>query len=338
MSRRVHLWVLTCLVVLGGWGLPAQAFQWYSIAPNPSYSRDLAMGASTLALDYAPQNQSINPAGISCFGKRSKEKFSVFVNPGGMWQIKNYVDSEAESQANAQQVVDVARLLVNGIAVRNKAFTLALLLSQPVMLRDDLNRFRNFESKSSLGLHQNSVVMKLLLHPRVALGGRIDRYYRYALPEDEAYSYGVILKPRGIQVGVQYQRFPSSGPRHWHLLDRRTDSSTSAGIALDRDAIKVTFQVMNLTESDKPAFLEPRAGIEWRPVRSIALRAGGIQFSRSRRWALTTGLGLVDVNWIRNRFARLIVPDDLVQFALAIVYNQRRPEIGIGSLTFGWRL
>lgn len=334
--RRLWFVLLLICVLLGS--TPSHAIDWYSLVPNPSYSRDLAMGASTLALDYAPQNQSINPAGITCFPKKLGNNLALFFNPGGMWQLKNYAADEADLQADGQQIVDAARLLVNTIAVRRKGITLALLLSQPVMLKDDPERYRNFETHSSLGLHQNSVIMKLLLHPRVALGGRIDRYYRYAYPEDEAYSYGVILKPRGIQVGVQYQRFPSSGPRYWHPLDRRSDSSTSAGIAVDRESIKVTFQVMNLTETDKTAFLEPRAGVEWRPFRSVALRAGGMQFPRSHRWAVTTGFGLMDVNWIRNRAARLIVPDDLLQFALAIIYNEQRPEIGIGSLTVGWRL
>jgi hypothetical protein len=324
--------------VLGFVISPARAFEWYSLVPNPSYSRDLAMGASTVALDYSPQNQSINPAGLTCFGDESRTNVALFINPGGMWQVKNYASDEAKYQADAQQVMDVARLLVTSIAARKHILTMALLLSQPIMESGDPGRFHNYESKSALELHQNSIIMKLSLHPRVELGGRVDRYYRYAYPEGEAFAYGVILKPRGVQVGLQYQRYPSSGPRHWHPLDRRTDASTTAGIALDRESIKATFQVMNLTESDKPAFLEPRAGIEWRPVRSIAIRAGGIQFSRSHRWALTTGIGLVDMNWIRNRTARLLVPDDLVQFALAIVYNQRRPEIGIGSLTVGWRL
>ena len=336
MIRRRINWLATCLLFVSL--LPLHAMEWYSLSPNPSYSRDLAMGASTIALDYAPQNQSINPAGLTCFPKKTRHQLSLFINPGGMWQIKNYIADEAETQADEQQVIDAARLLIHGIAFRKNTFTAAMLFSQPVMMKDQPGRYHNFESGSSLGLHQNSVIMKLLLHPRVAIGGRIDRYYRYAYPEDEAYSYGVILKPRGVQVGVQYQRYPSSGSRHWHPLDRRTDSSTSAGIALDRESVKVTFQVMNLTESDQSAFLEPHAGIEWRPVRSVALRAGGFQFSRSHRWALTTGIGLIDANWIRNRVARLIVPDDLIQFALAIVYNERKPEIGIGSLTFGWRL
>jgi hypothetical protein len=255
-----------------------------------------------------------------------------------MWQIKNYFADRADSENASQQAVDVARHLTTAIAFRQRILTVALLLSQPVMLQSEIERYYNYESRSPLSLHSNSLVMRLALHPRVSLGGRVDRFYRWSLPEDEAFSYGVILKPRGVQVGVQYQRYPSSGPRHWHPLDHRTDGATSAGFALDREDWKLTFQVMNLTESDKDAFLEPHAGVEWRPARAIALRAGGIQFSRSRRWALTTGIGLVDVNWIRNRVARLLVPDDLVQFALAIIYNRKHPEIGIGSLTIGWRL
>jgi hypothetical protein len=317
---------------------PVDAIQWFSMLPNPSASRDLAMGGSTVALFYAPHSQSFNPAGLQCFSRDPERRLTLFANPGGMWQLRNYVAHEAEDVPDLQQAVDAVRLLTTGIAVNRRILTMALLLSQPVMEENDIERFRNYENRSALGLHQNSIVMNLRLHPRVSVGGRVDRYYRYAYPEDEAFSYGVILKPRGIQVGVQYQRYPSSGPRHWHPLDHRSDASTTAGIAIDRENLKVTFQVMNLTNSDEDAFLEPSGGVEWRPVRSIALRAGGVQFSRSQRWALTTGIGLVDANWIRNRVARLLVPDDLVQFALAIIYRQRKPEIGIGSLTFGWRL
>ena len=337
MPRSV---VLLMLLFIGVVSLasPLGAFQWYSMLPNPSASRDLAMGGSTVALFYAPHSQSFNPAGLQCFSRDSERRLTLFANPGGMWQLKNYFANEAEGLPGLQQAVDAVRLLTTGVAFRRKILTLALLLSQPVMEQDDVERFRNYETRSALGLHQNSVVMKLLLHPRVSVGGRVDRYYRYAYPEDEAFSYGVILKPRGVQVGVLYQRYPRSGPRHWHPLDHRSDASTTAGIAIDREHLKVTFQVMNLTNSDQDAFLEPSGGVEWRPVRSIALRAGGVQFSRSHRWALTAGIGLVDANWIRHRVARLLVPDDLLQFALAIIYRHRRPEIGIGSLTVGWRL
>jgi hypothetical protein len=175
------------------------------------------------------------------------------------------------------------------------------------------------------------------LHPRVSVGGRIDRYFSFDSPEGTAYSYGVILRPRGVSLGLQYQHYPTSGPRVWHPLDHRGDQTTTAGIAIERENVTVSVQVMNLTRSDGPAFLEPHAGVEWRPVRALSLRAGGVEYTGSPRWAWTSGIGLLDANWFRSRPSRLAVPDEILQAAIAVIYDKRTPEVGIGSLTCSWR-
>jgi hypothetical protein len=335
--RRLAGWLACWAILLLGFGRYAIALEWVSLAPNPAYSRDFAMGASTIALSYAPQSESINPAGLTLFDPRDDFRGTIFLNPGAALPIyKSWLD-DPRFPRDGKRFTDALRLAASGAAVQARIATFALLLSQPVTDLGDHGRYRAFENGSPLSYHQNSALLSLALHPRVSVGGRIDRYFDFDSPLGTAYSYGVILRPRGVRLGVQYQRFPTSGPRVWHPLDHRGDQTTTAGIAIDRQDVTVSVQVMNLTRSDGPAFLEPHAGIEWRPVRAIALRAGGMQFSRSAQWAWTSGIGLLDANWLRKKSARLMVPDDVLQLAVGMVYDKRTPRLGIGSVTCAWR-
>jgi len=337
--RSASLFCVAAVLLLFACSSDALAFHWISIGPNTAYSRDLAMGASTIALPYAPQSQSINPAGLTLFDpRREGVRTAVFLNPAGLWQLRNYSRTEAAGRSAGQQLEDGARLLAGGATVQDRILTVAAFVSQPVMDVGDTARYSGFQSSSPLDYHQNSLAASLWLHPRVSVGGRIDRYYCYDRPEGEGYSYGVILRPKGVNVGVEYQRFPDTGARVWHPLDRRTDQATTAGIAVVREQYTLSFQLMNLTQSGGTAFLEPHAGMEWRPVRALALRAGGAQFSHGTGWAWTTGIGLLDANWLRNRLARLLVPDEVLQLAVAVVYREHTPALGIGSLTCAWRL
>ena len=313
------------------------AFDWIYVAPNPAYSRDLALGTSTLALAYPPHSQSINPAGLVCFERGTSQLATIFLNPGGVWQAANYFKDEAAGRSDWDQTAEAARLLVNSVAVRWKVAMLAGMFGQPVMTRGDTARYDDFEHRSSLEAHQNSLVLALNLHRRISVAGRIDRYYRDSDPQGEGYSYGVILRPRNVELAVDYQRYPASGARVWHPLDRRQDQSISAGFAFVEDAWTLSAQVMNLAQSSDSLNLEPRLGVELRPWRALALRAGGVSYSDGKQWAWTAGLGLLDANWLRSRPARLPVPDDILQTAVAVIYDGRRPVLGIGSLTLSWR-
>jgi hypothetical protein len=334
MMRRE---IVLCLLALALFSARAQAVNWITIAPNPAYSRDLAMGSSTVALSYAPQSQSINPAGLSLFNTRTALRASVIVNPGGLWQIRNYTLHSAAGRPALEQAWDVTRLAVGTVALQSYIVRVAAAFSQPVMDATDSTRYSDFRNGTSLDYHQNSLLVSLALHPRVSIGGRVDRYYRFDAPEGDAYCYGVILRPKNVSVGVQYQRFPASGARLWHPLDRRADQTTTAGVAMEQRNFTFTFQVMNLTQKDASAFLEPHTGVEWRPVPAIALRAGGMIFSRTARWAWTGGLSLLDANALHNRLLRLIVPDEVLQVAVGVTYHHRTPVAGVSSLTCAWR-
>jgi hypothetical protein len=335
LRRKLSL----CLFFLIVSAASATALEWNYLVPNPAYSRDLAMGTSTIACFYAPQSTSINPAGFSFLNtKLSGRKFSLLFDPGGTRHVSSYFDKLPQDRSVAQQATDATRLMIHGAVLQWKIMTMAVLLSEPVMVQKDTVRYEKLGDFAPLELHQNRVLLAINLHPRVAIGGQIARYYHGSHAIDDGYSYGVILRPRRINVGVQYQKYPASGPYAWHPLDRRSDASTSAGISLAEEDLTISLQVMNLTQSSKPAFLEPHAGLEWRPMRAVALRAGGVMFSRSPRWAWTTGIGLLDANWFRKRISRLVVPDDILQVALAVIYNRGTPELGIGSLTLAWRL
>ncbi len=316
----------------------AFALKWIYPAPNPVFSRDLALGGSTLAESYSPQSQSTNPAGLIAFPRETERPVTVFLNPGGAWQVANYFDHEANGRRTWDRLNEPARLLVNTVAVRWKIATLAGMFGQPIMLRGDSARYDNFDQESALDQHQNSLLLALNLHRRIAVAGRIDRYYRYSDPQGEGYSYGVILRPRNVELGVQYQRYPASGARVWHPLDRRSDQSITAGLALHEDGWSVSAQVMNIEQATDSLEIEPRLGVEWRPWRALALRAGGASYSDGDHWAWTAGVGLLDANWLRERRNRLPVPDDVLQLGVGVIYSGRTPQLGIGSLTFSWRL
>jgi hypothetical protein len=316
----------------------ATALKWVYPAPNPAFSRDLALGMSTIAEAYPPQSQSINPAGLSCFAPETARPVAIFFNPGGLWQLRRYIEHESGDRTAYDQATETVRLLVNTFAVRWKVVTLAGMFGQPVMLQSDTVRYDDYDLRSSLEEHQNSLVLAFNLHRRIAVAGRIDRYYRYSDPQGEGYSYGVILRPRHVELGLQYQRYPASGARVWHPLDRRSDQSIAAGVAVRHEGWSVSAQVMNVEQSSDTLELEPRMGVEWRPWRALALRAGGASYADGDHWAWTAGLGILDANWLHVRAARLSVPDDLVQVALAVIYRGRTPELGLGSLTMSWRL
>jgi len=315
----------------------ARALDWIGLAPNPSYSRDLAMGVGTVALDYPLQSQSANPAGLRLFDPKRGWRPTIVVNPGGLYQFVRYLDDDAQGRSGSQRVGDGVRMISTAAALQARVVTVAVLLGQPVMMTGDTARFDDYEKRSPLEYHQNSLHVTLALHPRVSVGGRVDRYYAGDFPDGEGYSYGVILKPRNVSVGVCYQRFPSSGARLWHPLDRRSDQTTTTAVALTQRDWTFTAQVNNLTQSDRRAYLEPHGGIEWRPVRALALRGGATHFSRSRGWAWTAGVGLLDANWLRPRDRRLLVPDDVLQLTVAVVYDRRTPVLGLASLTCAWR-
>jgi len=314
------------------------ALEWIYLTPNPAYSRDLAMGASTLALSYPPQSQSINPAGFTAFERQTRQVVTVFLNPGGAWQTVKWWQKDEEADTRDVSATIPPRLLINSLAVRWKIATLAGLLSQPVMKSGLASRYEGYEQSSGLDQHENSLLLALNLHRRISVGGRVDRYYRYSHAEGEGYSYGVILRPRNVTLAVQYQRFPASGDRVWHPLDRRRDQAVSAGLAFTEGEWLVTAQVMNLTASGDSLRLEPRVGAEWRPWRYLGMRAGLVSFSDNERWAWTSGISLVDANWFRDKFARLPVPDDILQAAIAVLYDRRTPTLAIGSLTLSVRL
>lgn len=324
----------------------ARALDWITIAPNPAYTRDFSMAASTVALSYPPQSQSINPAGLTLFNRRTERRGVLILNPGGLWQLSNYHRFESEDRSGGEAVTDGLRLLTGGVALQIHILNVAALLSQPVMEPRETDRYLDYENHSALPEHQNSILFSFALHPRVSVGGRIDRYYRWDTPGGEGYSYGVILRPRGVRVGVQYQHYPGSGNRVWHPLDRRSNEGTTAGVAIEGEYLTVSFQVMNLTQSANVAFLEPHAGIQWRPARALALRAGGVvfsrtaekEYSRSQRWAWTAGLGFLDANWLRQRENRSLVPDDILQLGVGVIYDRRAPIQGITSLTCAWRI
>ncbi len=324
--------LLSLLALSPAW---AQVHTGYLI-PNPVAARDFALGGSTGALSYPPQSASMNPAGLELFAPSETGRVAVLIHPASVGQISELWQSGTVSTPD--KIIDSARLLVHGIGLQKSIFLFAAFFTEPVLREHDLPPDRTYEEDPLSGLHRNSLLFKLYLHPQVAVGGRVDRFYEGRHGLANAHSYGVILRRKNVHVGLQYQKFPPEGNFSTHPLDRRGDQTTSAALTWKQTDFSVSFQLMNLAQKSERAFLEPHAGIEWRPVRAVAIRAGGTQFSRSDRWAWTAGLGLLDANWLRRQARRLTCPDDIIQLAAGVIYRKQTPLSVTGILTLAWRL
>ncbi len=314
------------------------AFQWTPLLIQSGVARDFAMGSATGALFGSMSTESGNPAGFVPFPFEKRIGVTGVLQGNGVLQLPDYFDTAADRRTTISQIADVSSLFVRSVSARHRWLAVSGILAEPVMQRDDQTRFDDTPDKHTLAEYQTSLLLHLQMHKRVQVGGRVDFYSRNFKGDGEGFSYGVILKPRGLQVGLHYQRFPVTGPRWLHPLDRRVDKGTTASIALQRSVYSLAFQLTNLSETEGLGYLEPRLGAEWRPARALALRAGGSLFTRSRGAVATAGIGLLDANWFRNREDRLRVPEDLLSFAMAIVYDAGRPVQGYTTMTLAWRL
>ncbi|NUO18616.1 hypothetical protein HUU59_04135 [bacterium] len=311
---------------------------WTPLLLQSGVARDFAMGGATGAMFGSTSATSANPAGIVAFPLSKRTGVSSVIQANGAFGVRNYFENSAEKRSSLSELGDVASHFVRSVSARHRWAAVTAILAEPVMHRSDSSRFDGETGKQLLAEYQTSVVLNLLLHPRVQVGGRVDFYSRSFQGDGEGFTYGVILKPRGVQVGLHYQRFPVTGPRWLHPLDRRIDKGTTASVAVQQEDYSLAFQLGNLSSSGALGFLEPRVGAEFRPVRAVALRAGGSLFTRSHGSVATFGMGLVDANWFRDKSDRLKVPDDVLTVGIAILYDKGKPVHGYSTMTLAWRL
>jgi hypothetical protein len=306
------------------------------LVPDPRAARDFALCGSTAALTGSPQSAGINPAGIEIFEPSDKLRATLLLNPASVGLFSVVRDNR--DRTTPEKMIDGARLFVYGIGVQKSVLVLTATLSEPVLWEGEAPPEKAFKTNPLEGHYCNSIRLRLQLHPQISVGGCMARVYENLRYRGDAYSYGVILRQKSVAVGVQYQQFPPSGIFSVHPLDHRGRQTTNAALNWNYSELSVSLQVMNLTQKSERAFLEPHAGIEWRPLRAVVFRAGGTQFSRSQCWAWTAGLGLLDANWLRKPEHRLATPDDVLQLATGIIYRKYAPLSMTSTLTLAWRL
>lgn len=314
------------------------AIDWTSLPIQSGVARDFAMGNATGALFGSLSTGSTNPAGFVPFPKSKRTGITAIVQANGMASLADYFDVAADHRSAISQIGDIGSHFVRSVSARHRWAAFSAILAEPVMHSDDTMRFDNAPEKHLLAQYQSSLLLHLQLHARVQVGGRVDFYSHDFEGDGEGFTYGVILKPRGVQVGLHYQRYPATGPRWLHPLDRRIDKGTTASVALQQPSYSFAFQLCNLSASSELGFLEPRIGAEYRPVRAVAIRAGGSLYTRSHGAVATFGVGLLDANWFRDREDRLLVPEDILSIGMAILYDSGRPVKGFTTMTLAWRL
>jgi hypothetical protein len=301
--------------------LPAQE-QYYTTL-STIISKSVAMGGATTAMAGDPLSMGPNPASLRLFPLPGSPHAVAIINPVGFYALKSAVN---DSQDFAEQISNGARLVIRFIGVTYQFFDLGIRFSDEIFSENDQDYF---PEKNVLAFHTNTVLMRIKLHPLVSLGWEAIGYTHYDKIDQFGYSYGVLIKPGSkVDVGVSYLDNPSHYQNVTHPLERLTNETINIGLAFKLSpGTQVSFDLRNITDENQPAFLEPHFGVEQIINRHIALRGGGFVFTDSNRKMLSTGIGLLDWNYLFRWSRRFIVPNYAVQYGAAFEFTNHLDRV-----------
>lgn len=278
--------------------------------------KSIAMGGATTAVAGDPLSMGLNPATCRMFPLPGPTRVLVFFNPAAVQSIGHSINDD---QTTGQQIGAGLRLLVRFVGVSHEFFDVGIRLSDEIPTIDD----RDFFSKKSVyAFHSNSGLLRLKLHPYVSIGLQMTGYTHRDKIDQFAYSYGVLLRPGArVEVGVSYLDNPTRYQKVIHPMLRIADETINIGMSVKLSGTTLTsFDLRNITDEDKIAFLEPHLGVEQILFHHVALRCGGAVFSKSDRKMLTCGIGVLDWNQVFRRSRRLETPNFAAQYGVALEY------------------
>ena len=108
-------------------------------------------------------------------------------------------------------------------------------------------------------------------------------------------AYGAILRPNEhVTVGLTYLDLPPEFAHYRTAVEGLGARTMNAGVAYRPfDALRLTFDLRDLSETDPRTSLEPRAGAEWDLAGGAAVRAGAYREDSGKRNVLTLGVGAI---------------------------------------------
>jgi len=301
----------------------AYAENQYYTTLSTTLPRTLALGGATTAVTGDPLSIGLNPATFRLFPLPVGSRGLVIFNPIGVYSARNAIPNSEEV---LEQVSIALQMLVRFVGVSYQFMDLGVRFCDEIPLDTDRELFPN---KDIFQFHSHTILLRFELHPYVSVGVQTMGYTRGNSIDKFGYSYGVLLRPGSrVQVGITYLDLPTRYQKVLHPLIRMADETVNIGSAVRLSSTtQASFDLRNITDENKIAFLEPHFGLEQAIHPHLTLRGGGALMSESDHKVISGGIAVFDWNQVLRFNRRLEVPNYAVQYGIALEYGDRLQKI-----------
>lgn len=290
--------------------------------------------ASPVAMEGGLMSPPVNPAGLCVYRDTPFPRISVVLNPlGAALAFQGMQEGAyANSAVDAEDFIVPAALLFKAIGFSYQPLNVGIIFCEQMpggRLQDSF-----FEYYPVLDNYFNRAFVKIQLHQKVQIGASAEIFAQKDRIDAVGYSYGVIMKPGKINVGVFYHTSPP-GYENQMLAGRRLVSETiNVGLSYSPvDPVKFYGGLRNISESKSPAFMEIHSGLEFTPWNHFSLRAGYFLEDGDYN-SFSFGLGLLDL----NEFRGLQDKTDFHEYLLEYTIVKLREEDTLHSFSLNFRL
>lgn len=266
-----------------------------------STSRTRALSLSNpAALEGYPAETPLNPAGLTLFRDSPQPRLAIYLNPAGAFvALKDLQEGEyADDVIKTDDVLIPALLLFKGIGLSYRAISIGVILGE--QMPQDYSNKKMFQYYPIYDHYFNRIIVKMELDEKVMVGVSAEMFSSDTQIKAVGFTYGVILKPGKLNVGVFYSMLPKGYESVMLPNQRLADETVNAGMSWQPcKYIKGYLGLRNISEENQTTFLEPHSGMEMIPWKHTALRAG-YYHEKGEGSAFSLGLGVLDLNEFRN--------------------------------------
>lgn len=321
--------VAVFILLTGGQALGDTGF----LTLSSSSARRISL-AGPAAMEGYVAEAPVNPAGYNFYTPDYRPRFTVFFNPVGSIVAAEGLQNGPESDGvlNEEDFAIPLMILFRGFAFSYRSFNAGLILGEQP--QGGTSGDRMFEYFPLFDDYCNRLFLQLKLHDKIALGMSAEMFSRHEKIEKVGVSYGVMIKPGKMNVGVFYYLLPEKNQYDLLPHDRIAEDTVNAGLSWQPlGFLKCFFDLRNLSEENAPAFLEPHLGIETTPWEHTSFRAGFYR-EEGEENAFSFGLGICDLNRFRSLDDRSGRKEYLLDYGMCILPGSDT----LHALSFHFRL
>ena len=266
----------------------------------------------------------VNPAGFNLFSQEYAPKFKVFFNPLGSAVAAESMNfgEDSDGKLEGKDLFLPLILFFKGFNFSFHPFELGISLAEQP--QSGIVGGRPLEYFPLFDHYSNRMFLQFELHEKVALGLSAEFFCEAGKVRGVGWSYGVLIKPGKVSVGVFYYLLPFKYRNELLARDRIVEDTVNAGLAWQPFRfLKCYLDLRNLSEENSPAFLEPHLGLETLIWEHTALRAGYYR-EENESHAFTIGLGLLDLNVFRSLDEKSVRREFLLDYTFSILPEENR--------------